>query len=335
MGVGAIKVDFGEAAPLNAHYYSGRSGFYEHNLYPLRYNKAVAEVTEEINRESIIWARSAWAGSQRYPIHWGGDAENTNSAMAASLRAGLSLGLCGFSFWSHDIGGFVQKSSEGLYRRWLPFGMLTSHSRCHGAPPKEPWEYSESFMADFRLAVELKYKLLPYIYTQAQISSDQGYPVLRTLFFEFPHDITSWYIEDEYMLGASMLVAPLMEESTGRNVYLPAGKWVDYQTAQVYEGSAWHYIEAWDIPIIIMVLEGTVLLHLKDAAQSTEQLDWNNIECRIYTSTDYIKPIQSSFYHPIEQRMYDINLQNENFQFHFSGEMTRIIKDEWDWKIRR
>lgn len=145
MGVGAIKVDFGEAAPHTGIYASGKTGFYEHNLYPLRYNKTVSEITRKVTGENIIWARSAWAGSQRYPLHWGGDAENTNTGMEAQLRGGLSLGLSGFSFWSHDIGGFVLRSPEDLYRRWLPFGMLTSHSRCHGAPPKEPWEYRQGF----------------------------------------------------------------------------------------------------------------------------------------------------------------------------------------------
>ena len=148
-GVSAIKADFGEAAPLTGRFASGKSGFFEHNLYPLRYNKTVADITREITGDSLIWARSAWAGSQRYPVHWGGDAENTDSAMAATLRAGLSLGLCGFTFWSHDIGGFAQKTPEAIYRRWLPFGMLTSHSRCHGEPPKEPWAFSKAFTDDF------------------------------------------------------------------------------------------------------------------------------------------------------------------------------------------
>src|SRR5581483_11565097 len=116
-GARAIKVDFGKAAPNNGLYASGRTDFYEHNLYPLRYNKAVADITKKTTGENIIWARSAWAGSQRYPIHWGGDAENTDQGMAAELRGGLSLGLCGFTFWSHDVGGFVGRASEDLYRR--------------------------------------------------------------------------------------------------------------------------------------------------------------------------------------------------------------------------
>ncbi|OCT15486.1 alpha-xylosidase [Paenibacillus pectinilyticus] len=331
-GIGAIKVDFGEAAPIHGHYHSGKSGFYEHNLYPLRYNKAVADMTEAIHGESIIWARSAWAGSQRYPIHWGGDAENTDSAMAASLRAGLSLGLCGFSFWSHDIGGFVQKSPEALYRRWLPFGMLVSHSRCHGAPPKEPWAYSDAFMDAFRLAVEMKYKLLPYIYTQAHMSSEQGFPLVRSLFFEFPQDATSWYIEDEYMLGTDILVAPLMEEGTGRNVYLPAGQWIDYQTGRVYAGAAWHAIEAGVIPIVMLVREGAAILHLKEAALTTNHLDWDRMVCTLYMASEVEEIIQRTFYHPLEEKLYTVEVTQTNGCFQFT-EATKQQIQAWDWEI--
>jgi alpha-D-xyloside xylohydrolase len=281
MGVSAIKVDFGEAAPLHGTYASGRSGFYEHNLYPLRYNRAAAEITHEVTGDWIIWARSTWAGSQRYPVHWGGDAENTDSAMAASLRAGLSLGLCGFSFWSHDIGGFVYRTPRGLYRRWMPFGMLTSHSRCHGVPPKEPWHYDEEFTDDFRRAVELKYRLLPYIYTQARLCSERGYPMIRPLFFEYPEDPTSWLVEDEYLFGESILVAPLMEEVEERSVYLPPGEWVDYQSARVYEGERWHTLSAGEIPVVILVRAGTVVPHA-ELSQSTAELDWSRIELRTF-----------------------------------------------------
>ena len=178
LGVAAIKVDFGEAAPNNGIWSNGRTGFYEHNLFPLRYNKAVADITRQTTGENIIWARSAWAGSQRYPIHWGGDAESTDEGMAAELRGGLSFGLSGFSFWSHDIGGFTATSVNGmdqnLFARWLAFGMLSSHSRCHGIAPKEPWLYGTNFMARFRLIDELKYRLMPYVYAQAKDSSQQA-----------------------------------------------------------------------------------------------------------------------------------------------------------------
>jgi alpha-D-xyloside xylohydrolase len=281
--VGAIKVDFGEDSPLAGVYASGRNGWYEHNLYPLRYNKCVADLTEKITGDHVIWARSAWAGSQRYPLHWGGDAENTDSAMAATLRAGLSFGLSGFTYWSHDAGGFVQKAPRDLYRRWLPFAALSSHTRCHGAPPREPWEYDRGFTTDFRRTMDMRYALLPYIYSQAKASSDVGHPLLRALFFEFPDDVASWNVDNEYMLGSDLLVAPLFESATKRNVYLPPGKWIDYQTAQVYEGSRWHEIEAGEVPIVVLVRDGAVVPHAK-VAQSTDDIDWDDIELRVFAT---------------------------------------------------
>ncbi len=282
MGVGAIKVDFGEGAPLSGLYFSGKSGLYEHNLYPLRYNRAVAEITKRTTGDSIIWARSAWAGSQRYPLHWGGDAENTDSAMAAELRGGLSFGLSGFTYWSHDVGGFVDRAPRDLYRRWLAFGALTSHVRAHGAPPREPWEYDEALVEDFRKALGLRYSLMPYIYAQAKAASEKGFPMLRTLFFEFPQDRTSWTIDDEYMFGDSLLVAPLFREGRNdRETYLPPGNWVDYQSGKGYDGGRWHRIEAGPIPVILLVREGAVLPRAA-VAQNTGEIDWSRIELRVY-----------------------------------------------------
>lgn len=275
LGVGAIKVDFGEGAPLRGFYASGRSGLYEHNLYPLRYNKAVADITKKTNGERIMWARSAWAGSQRYPLHWGGDASNTDIGMAATLRCGLSFGLSGFSFWSHDMGGFVQSTPESLYRRWLPFGFLTSHTRAHGAPPTEPWLYNESFTDAFRASAELKYKLMPYILEQAQLCVDNGLPMLRALLIEYPQDQAVWTIDDEYLFGSDILVAPLFDESGSRQVYLPEGKWVDYQTKKTY-GSGWNTIAAGDIPCVILVKKGSVIPHVP-VAQSTSEIDWSKV----------------------------------------------------------
>jgi len=285
LGVSAIKVDFGEAAPENGIYADGRTGFYEHNLYPLRYNKAVADITKQTTGDNIIWARSAWAGSQRYPIHWGGDAESTDDGMAAELHGGLSFGVSGFSFWSHDVGGFTANSvaamDKDLFARWLAFGMLSSHSRCHGIAPKEPWLYGAEFMDKFRTIDELKYKLMPYVYAQAKDSSEHGLPMVRALFVEFPDDPGSWNVDDEYLFGSQILVAPLMHENeTGRNVYLPPGTWIDYQSGKNYSGG-WNKIKAGQIPEIILVRDGTVLPHIA-LAQSTAQMDWSKIELRVY-----------------------------------------------------
>ncbi|MBX7172228.1 MAG: DUF4968 domain-containing protein [Pyrinomonadaceae bacterium] len=329
MGVGAIKVDFGENAPISGQYFSGKSGLYEHNLYPLRYNKVVADITKQTTGDSIIWARSAWAGSQRYPLHWGGDAENTNSAMAASLRGGLSFGLSGFTYWSHDAGGFVNKAPRDLYRRWMAFSVLTSHTRAHGAPPREPWEYDEKLTEDFRRALNLRYSLMPYIYAQAKDSSAKGYPMLRTLFFEFPNDKTSWMIEDEYMFGENLLVAPIFEEGKNdRQVYLPTGNWIDYQTGKIYQGEKWHEIEAGEIPIILLVKNNSVLPHVKPA-QSTSEIDWNNVELKVF-STDKAN-VSGKFALPNgDLQTLDLNFAKDNYVLKndFSGGKIK-------WQINR
>ena len=284
IGVSAIKVDFGEAAPLNGIYASGKSGWYEHNLYPVRYDMAVSEITKKLHNENIMWARAAWAGSQRYPLHWGGDAATTNTGLLGTLRAGLSFGLSGFSFWSHDMGGFVKSTPEDLYCRWIPFGFLTSHTRAHGAPPTEPWLYDSKRVQDvFRKSAEMKYRLMPYVYAQAKECTEKGLPMLRALFVEFPDDPGAWKVDDEYLFGSQILVAPLLEFGmAGRTVYLPEGKWIDYQTEKVYEGG-WHRIEAGSLPIIMLVRDGSVLPHLK-LAQSTAEMDWSKMSLKVYSA---------------------------------------------------
>jgi alpha-D-xyloside xylohydrolase len=217
-------------------------------------------------------------------VHWGGDAENTDSAMAASLRGGLSFGLSGFTYWSHDVGGFVQRPSRDLYRRWMAWGALSSHVRAHGVPPREPWEYDSGLTDDFRRALNLRYSLMPYIYAQAKDSSARGFPMLRPLFFEYPNDPGSWAIDDQYLFGTDLLVAPMFTSGDRRRVYLPPGSWIDYQSGRVYEGGRWHEIAAGAIPIVLLVKNHSVLPHLK-VAQSTEDLDWDNVELRVF-STD-------------------------------------------------
>ena len=164
-----------------------------------------------------------------------------------------------------------------LYSRWLAFGMLTSHTRCHGTAQKEPWVYGTNFMDDFRRTDELKYQLMPYVYAQAKDSSQRGLPMVRALFIEYPDDPGSWLVDDEYLFGSSILVAPLLEEgSTARNVYLPPGTWIDYQTGRSYAGG-WQKIQAGKIPVVMLVRDGTVIPQIK-LAQSTMQMDWSNLE---------------------------------------------------------
>jgi len=328
MGVGAIKVDFGEAAPNNGIFASGRTGFYEHNYYPLRYNKAVADITRKTTGENIIWARSAWAGSQRYPIHWGGDAENTDSGMAAELRGGLSFGLSGFTFWSHDVGGFVARASDDLYRRWLAFGVLSSHTRCHGTAPKEPWEYGQAFMDDFRRTDELKYQLMPYVYAQAMDSAQHGLPMVRALFVEYPDDPGSWLVEDEYLFGSGILVAPLLEENTvARNVYLPPGNWIDYQTGVSYSGG-WRKIQAGRIPVVMLVRDGTVIPQIKPA-QSTMQMDWSNLELVVFSTTE--AAAKGLVCLPSDNSLRELSLAKQGGAFQLANDP---LAGKVTWKIR-
>lgn len=278
MGVGAIKVDFGEAAPLDGIYANGRSGLYEHNLYPVRYNKAVADITKKVKGDNIIWARSAWSGSQRYPLHWGGDAASTNTGMLGTLHAGLSLGMSGFSFWSHDMGGFVTSTPEELYRRWLPMGFLTSHTRAHGAPPTEPWLYNKEFTDYFRKCAEMKYSLMPYIVKEAEECAANGWPMFRALQVEFPEDPGVWQIEDEYMFGKDFLVAPLLTQTQKRSVYLPAGQeWVNYQSGKTY-APGWHTLTPeGELDCIIMVRKGAEIPTVKPAL-STSRIDKSTLK---------------------------------------------------------
>lgn len=326
LGVAVIKVDFGEAAPTNGIFHNKKTGFYEHNYYPIRYNKAVADITKEVNGDAFIWARSAWAGSQRYPVHWGGDAATSNNAMSATLRGGLSFGLSGFSFWSHDIGGFTQAAPEDLYARWTPFGMLSSHVRSHGNPPTEPWEYSEEFLNGFRLADNMRYQLMPYVIAQSKHSSENGLPMVRALFVEYPDDPGSWLVDDQYLFGSDILVAPLFESVTSRDVYLPPGQWIDYQTGKTYNGG-WHHIAVGTIPVVMLIKSGSVIPHIK-LAQSTKDMDWSTLELKVYGSTDSTP--SGYVYLPEKEKVEMITLRR-------SGSNYRVVTDpyrlEVNWKV--
>ncbi len=195
--------------------------------------------------------------------------------------------------------------------------MLTSHSRAHGAPPKEPWEYSPAFVDDFRRAVELKYRLMPYVYAQAKDSSERGLPMLRALFVEYPDDPGAWLVEDEYLFGSDILVAPLMEKgTTSRDVYLPKGQWIDYQTHKVYPGG-WQNIAAGAIPVVMLVREGAVIPHLK-VAQSTAQMDWSNLDMVVFASAP--QSAQGLLCLPADNVLRPIRIERRNGGFAMAGD---------------
>ncbi len=240
MGVATFKTDFGEWAPEDGVYHDGTPGAEAHNLYPLLYNRAVFElVNAHSDGRGVVWARSATAGSQRYPVHWGGDPRTTFDHMAATLRGGLNLGLSGFPFWSHDIGGFARDSQPALYTRWAQFGLFSSHARAQGQTAREPWAFGAEAEDTFRRYAQLRYRLLPYIYSMAVEATHTGRPVLRALLFDYPDDPTTHTLDLQYLFGDSFLVAPVFAEQADMPVYLPAGSWIDYWTGAAYDGPGW------------------------------------------------------------------------------------------------
>lgn len=245
MGAGAIKTDFGEGIPEQA-IYQNIDGKYFHNLYALVYNRTVFEAAKKASGENIVWARSGTAGSQRYPLHWGGDSQCSFEALACTLRGALSVGVSGIPFFSHDIGGFLGLPDDELYVRWAQLGMFSSHARCHGAGDtthREPWCFSEEACEIFRDYCKLRYSLMPYIYAEAAKCTETGLPMMRALYLEYPNDRNVYPIDDEYMFGDGLLIAPVLtplSKTRIRNVYLPKGVWFDFFTKEkIQSGGMW------------------------------------------------------------------------------------------------
>lgn len=243
MGVDAFKSDFGERIPTDVVYFDGSDPVKMHNHYSILYNEAVFGLLEEERGEgeALVFARSSHASGQRLPVHWGGDCASTFESMAESLRGGLSLGMCGFGFWSHDIGGFEGTPPVAVYKRWLAFGLMSSHSRLHGSSSyRVPWNYDEEACDVLRLFTKLKCRLMPYLFAKAVEAHEQGVPVMRSMILEFPGDPASDTLERQYMLGDSLLVAPVFSEDGVVDFYLPAGRWTHLLTGEVREGGRWH-----------------------------------------------------------------------------------------------
>ncbi|KAJ3119975.1 hypothetical protein HK100_000079 [Physocladia obscura] len=242
-GIDAFKTDFGERIPHeNVRYHDGSDPEKMHNYYTYLYNKTVFDCLTERKGEgeAVLFARSATAGGQQFPVHWGGDCWSNFNAMAESLRGGLSLCLSGFGFWSHDIGGFEGKPPASLYKRWVVFGILSTHSRLHGSSSyRVPWLYDDEACDVLRFFIELKCELMPYFFAKAVETHKTGIPMLRALLLEFPHDPAVFSLDKQYLLGDSLLVAPILHEDNHVDYYVPEGRWTNYITGAVVEGPRW------------------------------------------------------------------------------------------------
>ncbi|GGN38572.1 alpha-xylosidase [Streptomyces fuscichromogenes] len=241
-GVDCFKTDFGERVPVDVAWSDGSDPERMHNYYTYLYNRTVFEVLRKHRGEgeAVVFARSATTGSQQFPVHWGGDCEATYESMAESLRGGLSLGLSGFGYWSHDIGGFEGTPSPALFKRWLAFGLLSSHSRLHGSSSyRVPWLFDEEAVDVLRHFTRLKLSLMPYLYEAARTASAEGVPMMRAMVLEFPEDPGCAHLERQYMLGADLLVAPVFEDEGNVTYYCPAGTWTHFLTGRQVTGPRW------------------------------------------------------------------------------------------------
>ena len=256
MGVDCFKTDFGERIPTDVAWFDGSDPERMHNYYPYIYNRTVFELLEKRRGkgEAVVFARSATAGTQQFPVHWGGDCSSTFESMAESLRGGLSLGLSGFGFWSHDIGGFEGTPPPLLYQRWAAFGLLSSHSRLHGSDSyRVPWLIDDKSVDVVASFARRKCRLMPYLYGAAVEAHERGIPMMRAMLLEFPEDPTAGYLDRQYMFGGSLLVAPVFEESGDVTFYVPAGRWTHYISGRTIDGPAWIHqrFDVMSLPLLV------------------------------------------------------------------------------------
>lgn len=242
MGVDCFKTDFGERIPTDVIYYDGSDPVKMHNYYTFLYNKTVYDTLKETlgEKEAVLFARSATVGGQQFPVHWGGDCTATYPSMAESLRGGLSLSLSGFGFWSHDISGFESTASPDIYKRWAAFGLLSTHSRLHGNQTyRVPWLFDEEAVDVVCSFTKLKCSIMTYLYSGACEAAEKGIPMMRAMMLEFPEDPACDYLDRQYMLGESLLVAPIFNDKGNASYYLPSGRWTNFFTGEKVDGGCW------------------------------------------------------------------------------------------------
>ena len=263
MGVDCFKTDFGERIPSkDVVYFDGSNPEKMHNYYTYLYNKCVYELLERKRGkgQAVLFARSATVGGQKFPVHWGGDCWSDYESMEESLRGGLSLLMSGFGFWAHDIGGFESTSTADVYKRWVAFGLLSSHSRLHGSSSyRVPWAYDEEAVDVVRFFTRLKARLMPYLYKTSVDTSRSGIPTMRSMVLEYTGDKTCHYVDKQYMLGDALLVAPIFNDQGIAEYYLPEGLWTDFFTGEEKKGPGWISEKHGYLSIPLMVRENSIV----------------------------------------------------------------------------
>lgn len=280
-GVSVIKTDFGEAVPEDGVYYDGTPGNRMHNLYPLLYNRAAYEAAKEINGEGIVWGRATYAGGQRYPLYWGGDNSPNFYNLIPQLAGGLSFGLSGFPFWSQDVGGFLGNTYDELLIRWMQYSVMMSHIRIHGSGIRELYKFGEDCVRICKKYLQLRYRLLPYLWGSSYQCCKNGLPITRALVIDYQDDPNVWNIEDQYMSGEYFMVAPIYTTDNRRMVYFPNGLWTDWHTGEKIEGGIWKEIYA-DIETLPLYVKEGAIIPLGPVMNYVGEKVIEEVELRIY-----------------------------------------------------
>lgn len=285
-GFSAIALSGGDSTPIDAHYWNA-SGATMRNLYTLYFARAIYERLRTRTGDGLLWSRAVFAGSQRYPVVWSGYAVARWDDLAASLRGGLSMMMSGFAFWGTDIGGFDGEIAPALYIRWAQAALFASHVRWFSRAPREPWALGDEVLRIFRQYAQLRYQLMPYIWSMASRCAETGLPLMRPLILEYPDDPTCAHIDDQWLFGDWLLIAPILDESSRRKVYLPRGLWVDYWTRERHAGGAWIAVEAALDVLPIYIRAGAIIpMAFAFPIQSTDDMRWSPLALDIVPGAD-------------------------------------------------
>lgn len=345
MGVGVIKTDFSEEIPEDAVMYDGSTGLESHNKYTLLYAKTIYEASreakEEMGQKALLWGRSGYAGSQNYPANWAGDSSAAKNNLYAILNGGLSMGVSGVSFWGFDIGGFYNCDYSGKrvipddedYIRSVQMGLMSPLSRSHGqSTPREPWIYSETAQKAFLKINKTRYAMLPYLYSVGYETTREGIPMMRAMLLEYPNDLNVCNLSTQYMLGGSVLVAPVFDQKK-HNVYLPKGSWIDLETGRRLEGNAWiEYPQKIDV-IPMFLRENTMMATLKKVPEHIPEENFQGLEIVMnITGTidqDYFDDgVEGKFHATVQDGTLEITLRDipaESFKIYADTEISKVI----------
>lgn len=334
VGVDSFKTDFGERIPCRGvKYHDGSDPVSMHNYYTQLYNKAVFEVLEgELGQnQACLFARSATVGGQQYPVHWGGDCMSTFDAMAETLRGGLSLGSCGFGFWSHDISGFEGGNPDpAVYKRWCAFGLLSSHSRLHGSSSyRVPWNFDDESSVVLKKFTDLKLSLMPYIYDASIEAHERGVPVVRPMFLEFQHNESAQVADSQFMLGSALLVAPVFNAEGSVRYYIPGGKWYGYLDGKIREthGSGDWVDEVHDFKSLpLLVKQDTAFITGKEGVDVPDYDYADGFTVNLFGLEDGLRTVKIPDYKNLGKYSADVQIEKRGSAISVTGPTAFDVK---------